>query len=108
MEIFGEIFGKDLKTISEYKSADYIWKKEKADDNNHIYLYRAYDGDKRKNFCEMLIGKKFLNPDKSVSYIRPKAEDWGKYAWTLWGTDEQIEKRWQEKCRFSLSPEGQI
>lgn len=98
MKDFSEINRQDLKEIEGYKSADYYWEKVKADDINHIYLFKA-----REDLAEMVKGKKYTNPDGSIVYAMPSSNNWGKYGWTFWGPAEMIEKKWEEKRELLLS-----
>ena len=93
-----KIFGKDIKDLEPFNRAGYRYEKVYEDLSNHIVIWSMNDGSagKYQNF-ELWLGKRLLNPDGTVVYVKPKDEDWGAYGWSYYGTPEFCWERMKAK-----------
>lgn len=89
-----EIEHKDLSTVDSFAKYGDVFRKIWADDEHHVYLF------KRNKGYELICGVKAKNPDGSIVYRYPSAEQFGTNGWYIMESSrakEQINDLIREK-----------
>lgn len=101
------LFRKDIKDKKEFERIGYRYTQVLSDDEHHVYLYQM----KHKDYdhCpsyELVVGKKYKNPDGNLVYVYPCDEDFGRYGWFIVGRPEIVEKKiaekWLSLCNYPI------
>ena len=94
-----KIFRNDVKERKEFDRAGYHYTQILGDDEKHIYLYKMepLDWKSPHKHYELVVGKKYKNPDGNYVYVYPCDEDFGTFGWYICGTPENTRKKIADK-----------